>query len=76
MLRSIGYSPGNPWSQFRRRKEKLRWEGFAEKEGFAIYVKLTYLFRNPQLSTLYSRVKSRTEMTIIRREHVVLINTS
>jgi len=24
-------SPGNPWSQFRRRKGRLRWEGFAEK---------------------------------------------
>jgi len=27
-------SPGNPCSQSRRRKERLRWEGFAEKEGF------------------------------------------
>jgi len=27
-------SPGNPGSQFRRRKGRLRWEGFAEKEGF------------------------------------------
>jgi len=26
-------SPGNPCSQSRRRKEKLRLEGFAEKEG-------------------------------------------
>ena len=26
-------SPGNPWSQSWRRKERLRWEGFAEKEG-------------------------------------------
>jgi len=24
----------NPWSQSRRRKGRLRWEGFAEKEGF------------------------------------------
>ena len=24
----------NPWSQSRRRKVRLRWEGFAEKEGF------------------------------------------
>jgi len=27
-------SPGNPWSQSGRIKEMLRWEGFAEKEGF------------------------------------------
>ena len=35
MLRRIGkQSAGNPWSQSWRRKGKLRWEGFAEKEGF------------------------------------------
>jgi len=34
MLWSIGKQWGNPWSQFRRRKGRLRWEGFAEKEGF------------------------------------------
>jgi len=27
-------SPGNPWSQSGRSKGRLRWEGFAEKEGF------------------------------------------
>jgi len=27
-------SPENPWSQSWRRKGRLRWEGFAEKEGF------------------------------------------
>jgi len=27
-------SPGNPWRQSGRRKGRLRWEGFAEKEGF------------------------------------------
>jgi len=27
-------SPGNQWSQSRRRKGRLRWEGFAEKKGF------------------------------------------
>ena len=27
-------SPGNPWSQSWKRKGRLRWEGFAEKEGF------------------------------------------
>ena len=27
-------SAGNPWSQSWRRKGRLRWEGFAEKEGF------------------------------------------
>ena len=27
-------SPGNQWSQSWRRKGMLRWEGFAEKEGF------------------------------------------
>jgi len=26
-------SPGNSWSQSRRRKGRLRWEGFAEEEG-------------------------------------------
>ena len=34
MLWSIGNSLGNPWCQSRRRRERLRWEGFAEKEGF------------------------------------------
>jgi len=35
MLRSIGkHSPGNPGSQSGRRKGRLRWEGFAEKESF------------------------------------------
>ena len=35
MLRSVGkLSAGNPWSQCGRRKGRLRWEGFAEKEGF------------------------------------------
>jgi len=32
MLRSNG--PGNPWSQSGKRKGRLRWEGFAEKESF------------------------------------------
>ena len=32
-------SPGNPWSQFRRRNGRLWWEGFAEKEGFKPRVK-------------------------------------
>jgi len=27
-------SPGNPGSRSRRRKGRLRWEGFAEKEDF------------------------------------------
>jgi len=27
-------SLGNTWSQSRRRKGRLQWEGFAEKEGF------------------------------------------
>ena len=27
-------SPGNPWSQSRRRKSRLWWERFAEKESF------------------------------------------
>jgi len=27
-------SLGNPWSQSWRRKGKLQWEGFAEKESF------------------------------------------
>ena len=27
-------SPGNPCSEYLRRKERLQWEGFAEKEGF------------------------------------------
>jgi len=35
MLRTVGkQSAGNPCSQSRRRKGRLRWEGFAEKEGF------------------------------------------
>ena len=32
-------SPGNPWSQSRRRNGKLWWEGFAEKESFKPGVK-------------------------------------
>ena len=39
MLRSIGNSPGNPWSQSRRRNGRLWWEGFAEKESFKPGVK-------------------------------------
>ena len=31
---SVINSPGNPWSQSGRRKGGLRWERFAEKEGF------------------------------------------
>jgi len=27
-------TPGNPWSQSWRKKGRLQWEGFAEKEGF------------------------------------------
>ena len=27
-------SPAYPWSQSRRRKGRLRWEGFAEKKSF------------------------------------------
>jgi len=34
MLRSIGKQSGNPWSQSGRRKGRLRWEGFTEKETF------------------------------------------
>ena len=32
-------SPGNPWSQSRRRNGGLWWEGFAEKESFKPGVK-------------------------------------
>jgi len=34
MLRILVNSPGNPWRQSGRRKGRLRWEGFAEKEDF------------------------------------------
>ena len=34
MLRSNGNSPANPWSQSWGIQGRLRWEGFAEKEGF------------------------------------------
>ena len=34
MLRSIGNSPGNPWSQSRRRKGKDTVEMICEKESF------------------------------------------
>ena len=32
-------SPGNPWSQSRRGKGRLWWEGFVEKESFQPRVK-------------------------------------
>ena len=32
-------SPGNPWSQSRRRNGRLWWEGFAEKVSFKPGVK-------------------------------------
>jgi len=34
MLRSIGKQSGESVSQSGRRKGRLRWEGFAEKESF------------------------------------------
>ena len=34
MLRSTGKQSGDPFNQSWRKKERLRWEGFAEKEGF------------------------------------------
>jgi len=33
------HSPGNPWSQSRRRKSRLWWERFAEKKSFKPGVK-------------------------------------
>jgi len=35
MLRNNSNSPGSPWSQSSRRKKRLRWKGFAEKEGLS-----------------------------------------
>jgi len=32
-------TPGNPWSQSKKRKGRLWWEGFAEKESFKLRVK-------------------------------------
>jgi len=34
MLKSIGNSPGNLWSQSQTIKGRLQWEEFAEKGGF------------------------------------------
>jgi len=40
MLRITVNSPGNPCSEYlRRRNEGLQWKGFAEKEGFKPGVK-------------------------------------
>jgi len=34
MLRSIGEQSGECVESVRKKKKRLRWEGFAEKEGF------------------------------------------
>jgi len=39
MLRNISNSPGKPWSQSWRRKGRLRWEEFAEKEVLSLELK-------------------------------------
>jgi len=36
MFRSISKQSGYSWSQSWRKKGRLRWEGFAEKEGFKL----------------------------------------
>jgi len=36
MLRSIGKQPGIRGVSPEEEKERLRWEGFAEKEGFSL----------------------------------------
>jgi len=41
----VFYSPGNPWSQSGRRKGRLRWEGFAEKESFK-YALISHAYIN------------------------------
>jgi len=39
MLRSMGTSPGSPWSRSCEEKKRLLWEGFVEKENFKPGVK-------------------------------------
>ena len=36
MLRSVGKQSGESVESVQKRKERLRWEGFAEKEGFKL----------------------------------------
>jgi len=39
MLRSIGKQSGESSKSVLRKKERLRWQGFAEKEGFKPEIK-------------------------------------
>jgi len=60
MSRSISVnSPGNPWNQSWRRKGRLRWEGFAEKEGLSMEKKTEGVIDTRSYKVAHYKIRPR-----------------